>query len=296
MKIMERRYESKNGIVERTRYIVGDNASPRKRRRKGATPFRKQEQNFNCALRTVARILNCNFDHKDGLLLTLDYDAAGLESLLQNVSAEHRAILKRLQAPIGQIGTWGAKEKKVSTPEALGESVEEAMQMLRDAAEKQMMLWFRRIKRKHCGRIKALLITSDLDHDTGEPVRIHNHIVLQAESISWDLLQKEWKLGSVDIRQLRAQPDYTPIATYLMRQVRRQPEKKKYRVTRGMEKPKISNEIVVSSSEIKAPPGATVFERSEYSVEHVAQYIRYVPKKKVKTNEVSKIQGDPPKL
>lgn len=280
MKIMERKYISKNGVVERTRYAVSQNASPRKKRRKGATPFRKQEQNFNCAHRTVARILNCNFDHEHGLLLTLDYDSAGLELLCKGLPQEYRELLEKLRTLIGQIGTWQTQTKERTEAEAISETLQKAMNLLRDAAEKQMMLWLRRVKRKYGGKIKALLVTSDLDHETGELVRIHNHIVLQAEGIGWDLLRKEWKLGSVDIKQLRQQPDYTPIATYLMRQVRRQPDKKKYRVTRNMEKPQISQERVVLPTEIKAPPGAKVLEKSAYSVEHIAQYIRYVPKKK----------------
>ena len=156
----------------------------------------------------------------------------------------------------------------------------EAWNRLREAAEKQMTLWIRRVKRKLGGKIKALMVTSDIDHETGEMVRVHHHIVFAAEGISWDLLRKEWKHGSVDIKQLRAQPDYTPIATYLMRQVRRQPDKKKYRVTQGMELPKIEERVVLSNSEIRAPAGANVLERSEFSADSIGQYIRYVPKKR----------------
>lgn len=156
----------------------------------------------------------------------------------------------------------------------------EAWNRMREAAEKQMSLWLRRVKRKFGGKIKALMVTSDIDHETGELVRVHHHIVFAAEGISWDLLRKEWKHGSVDIKQLRAQPDYTPIATYLMRQVRRQPDKKKYRVTQGMEMPKIEERVVLSNSEIRAPAGANVLERSEFSADSIGQYIRYVPKKR----------------
>ena len=45
MKIMERRYVCKNGVVEQTRYAVGDNTRPRGKRKKGNTSFRKQEAN-----------------------------------------------------------------------------------------------------------------------------------------------------------------------------------------------------------------------------------------------------------
>lgn len=309
MKIMERKYISKNGVVERTRYAVGDNARPRSGKRRGNTSFRKQEQNFNSAIRKVARILNCNFDHENGLLLTLDYDERGLEKIIAGLSEEDRKRIEGMRAPVGEIGTWKAvsakarqgcpalqdaeKHKKnnamngaqVPARDCNGAECNEmtdgeAWNRLREAAEKQMALWLRRVKRKFGGKIKALMITSDVDHETGELVRVHHHIVFAAEGISWDLLRKEWKQGSVDIKQLRAQPDYTPIANYLMRQVRRQPDKKKYRVTQGMEMPKIEERVVLSNSEIRAPAGANVLERSEFSADSIGQYIRYVPKKR----------------
>lgn len=311
MKIMERKYISKNGVIERTRYVAGDNAKPRRGKRRGNTTFRKQEQNFNAAHRRVARILNCNYTHENGLLLTLDYDVKGFEMLVESLAETDRQTIRELRAPVGEIGTWRSGKQAGRTPEedrackrrvesprptlvsktediaeeenGTGESGNaEALNRLRDAADKQMSLWLRRVKRKFCAdgkKIKALLVTSDIDHETGELVRVHHHIVLAAEGISWDLLRREWKNGSVDIRQLRAQADYTPVATYLMRQVRRQPDRKKYRVTQGMEMPVTEERVVLSHAEIKAPAGATVLERSEFSSDCLGQYIRYVPRK-----------------
>ena len=171
------------------------------------------------------------------------------------------------------------------------------MNRLREAADKQLTLWLRRLKRKYSGKIKAVLITSDVDHETGELVRVHHHVVLAAEGISWDLLRGEWKNGSVDIKQLRAQPDYTPIATYLMRQVRKQPEKKKYRVTQGMEQPKIEEREILCNTEMKAPAGANVLERSEYTAESIGQYIWYVPKKReYRRKRAQEWKGDPDEI
>lgn len=282
MKIMERKYICKNGVVERTRYAVGDRAVPRSGRRKGNTGFRKQEQNFNLALRKVARILNCNYSRSDGLLLTLDYDREGMEKLLGKLSEDEKEIIESLQLEKGEVGSWqsGNRKKPTEGPEEIAEDTEKALLSLWSAADHEMSLWMRRIKRKSSGEIKTLAVTSDVDHETGELVRVHHHIVLKAEGISWDLLQQEWKNGGVDIRRLRAQPDYTPIAVYLMRQVRKQPEKKKYRVSQGMEQPVTKEREVLCHAEIKAPAGANVFERSEYSADCVGQYIRYVPRTK----------------
>ncbi len=297
-KIMERTYICANGVVETTRYAVGDRTG-RRGRKKGKTSLRKEEQNFNLSIRKVARILNCNYSHENGLLLTLDYDEDGMKRLIATLPPEQQEILAHMALPKGEIGTWSTAAKKVGARAGdccvagaagidangdaceNGELVKEALDGLRAAAEHQMMLWLRRIKRKYSGKLKALLVTSDVNHETGELVRVHHHVPLAAEGISWDLLQEEWKHGSVDIRRLRDQPDYTPIAVYLMRQVRKQPEKKKYRVTQGMEQPYIAGEReVMAHVEIKPPAGARVLERSEFSVDSVGQYIRYIPKKK----------------
>lgn len=367
---MERKYISANGVVERTRYAVGDNAQPRRGKRRGNSSFRKQEQNFNSALRRIARILNCNFDHENGLLITMDYDETGLERIIGSLQEQDRETIREMRAPVGKIGTWRVKGKvpardchdqcahwsrndmegsacdgkvpaqarrvdatcgeeggsctRIKAASALqngndgacdgevhtaarrvvapydgdGKQEEdgdaEAVNRLREAADKQLTLWLRRLKRKYSGKIKAVLITSDVDHETGELVRVHHHVVLAADGMSWDLLRGEWKNGSVDIKQLRAQPDYTPIATYLMRQVRKQPDKKKYRVTQGMEQPKIEEREILCNSEMRAPAGANVLERSEYTAESIGQYIRYVPKKReYRRKRTKEWKGDP---
>ncbi|MBP3412380.1 MAG: hypothetical protein J6K89_03900, partial [Oscillospiraceae bacterium] len=208
MKIMEKLYKCKNGIEEKTQFFVGDNTRVHRGWRK-ASKERKQEQNMQSCVRKVARILNCNYDHKNGLLLTLDMDEIGINKLISKLTAEQQEILRKLRTPLGQIGTWAAVGKR-KYPDSLGEAIEAALQALRAAVDHQVTLWLRRIKRKYDGKIKALIVVSDMDHETGELVRCHAHIPLMAEGISWDLLRKEWKLGSVDIRQFRNQPDYTP--------------------------------------------------------------------------------------
>lgn len=285
MKLMERRYKCANGVVERTRFFVGDNTQVF-RGRKRLSKERKQEQNLQSCIRKVARILNCNYTHDNGLLITLDLHEAGLDKLIAKLSAEQQEILAAFRCPVGEIGTWSAvgrqKTKRADSnaeQNAQGEVVQGALDALRMAMDHELTLWLRRIKRKHAGQIKAIMVVSDMDHETGELVRCHCHIVLAAEGISWDLLRKEWKLGSVDIRQLRGQRDYTPVAVYLMKQVRRQPEKKKYRITQGMELPVVEERIVTGRAEMSVPPGAYVLERSEYHADSLGQYIRYIPTK-----------------
>ena len=292
---MERKYKCRNGVIERTRFPVRDNARPRSSKTKGNTPPRKQEANFNSALRRLARILNCNYTHESGLLITLDYDQPGLQRLCGLAGLTETETAWVLGKHVNPVGNWTQIGKKRTDSEKIAPEMEQAMEKLRAAAEKQMNLWIRRVKRHYGSALKYVAVTSDIDGETGEVVRIHHHLPIEAAGISWDLLQRQWRLGSVDIRRLRGQADYTPIAVYLLRQVRRQPDAKKYTVSRGMLMPEITEREVLGSPEIKAPAGARVLERSEYNPETVVQYIRYVPKpreprrKGGKQNEQTKI-------
>lgn len=275
---MERKYKCRNGVIERTRFLVSDNARPRSSKTKGNTPPRKQEANFNSALRRLARILNCNYSHESGLLITLDYDQPGLQKLCGLAGLTDTETAWAMGKRVDPVGSWAQAGKKRTDREKIAPEMEKAMEKLRQAAEKQMNLWLRRVKRHYGSALRYVAVTSDIDGETGEVVRIHHHLLIEAAEISWDLLQQQWRLGSVDIRRLREQADYTPIAVYLLRQVRRQPDAKKYAVSRGMLMPEITERVVLGSPEIKAPAGARVLERSEYNPETVVQYIRYVPK------------------
>ena len=279
MKIMEKTYKSANGVIEKTRYYVGDRAKARGKRKKGNTNHRKQEQNFNSAIKRLARILNCNFNHDGGMLLGLDFDDAAIERL------QDRAAARATGADMGASGkprATGADMGASGKPRATGADMGDEMDRIRDAAEKEGKLYWRRLKRKLGKDIKVVLVTSDMDGDTGEIARVHCHIVLQAEKdVSWDMLRELWPNGTVDIKQLKQQADYSKLAAYLMRQVRRQPDKKKYSASRGMVMPQTKEREIAFMSEIKTPPGAQVFER-RYADDESSQYVRYLPKKKEK--------------
>lgn len=209
MKIVERTYVCRNGVVEKTRFLVGDRtrAFGGKRTGKGCS-IKKQTDNDRLAVRRLARTLNCNYSHRD-LLVTLTYSDEG----------------------IGMLAGSTAEEK-------------------REAAEHQGTLWLRRLRRKMGGApLRSVLVTSDMDGETGELVRLHHHVVLPA-AVSWDAMQALWTMGDVDIRQLRQQDDLTPVAVYMLLQVRRVPEKKKYRCSKGMEQPKIEERFVLGQAEI----------------------------------------------
>ena len=296
MKIMERTYKSANGVIEKTRYYVGDRAQPRGRRKKGNTGFRKQEQNFNSAVRRLARIFNCNFTHDGGLLIGLDFDDAAIERLRDRSEKrrgeghDKRDGMSLPQSPAatapsseGALGAVRGKEcgqRRAGSSRPTGTEIAEMMDLLREEADREGALYWRRLKCKLGNDIKVVLVTSDMDGDTGEIARVHCHIVLQTDkSVSWDMLKELWPNGTVDIKQLRQQADYSKLAAYLMRQVRHQTDKKKYRVSRGMQMPVTEEREIAFMSEIRTPPGAQVFER-RFAVDESSQYVRYLPKKK----------------
>lgn len=268
MKIMERRYRCRNGVVERTQYAVGNNATARGKKKKGNTSFRKQEANFNGAIRKGARILNCNFAAEGGYFIGLDYGPAGMRKVLAKAGVTEDDYLT-------MVGTISEE----SEPQ-----VEEIMRKVHDAAEHELRLWLRRVRRSF-GDVKIFGVTAEIDGDTGEVKRVHHHVCLQlAEKADrmeiMTAVQKLWKHGTADVRTLRAMPDYTPVAVYMLRQVIHRKDENKYIVSRGMEQPEITEREVSGGNEIRVPPGANVLERVNYSEDSFAQYVRYIPKKR----------------
>ena len=237
MKIMQRTYICANGIVEKTRFMVGDRTKPRGKKQ-AASSFRKQEDNTRQAMRRLARLLNCNF-YKGDLLVTLRYDDDGLHELPE----------------------W------LADPDGC-----------RKAAEKQIQNFLRRLRRKHPG-IKYVYVTSDMDGETGEAKRIHHHLVISGEGLSWDEIMREWHCGSVDIRPIRGQDDLTPVAVYMLRQVRRVPDAKKYTASRNLAKPVVEETEIIQEGPIRVQAGSKLLER-QYVDGSPVQYVRFVKKQK----------------
>lgn len=245
---MIRTYEAGN-VGEKTKYwIPGEKPSRSSRRAK--SEIKKQEQNEHSAVKRVARLLNANFRPGDQLL-GLDYSAEGMDRLL----------------------AW-AREQGMDYDYA-----DEAgrMDILRLAAERALRLVLRRVNREvKGGQLLVVAITSDMDGDTGEVVRIHHHLVVPRGYK--DAFVKKWTdsgWGSVDWEDLSDQNDYTPIAEYFMRQVRKVPDAKKYYSSRNLSRPEPKDRIAVTSGELRVPSGGQLLHRGEYKPGR-PQYIRYV--------------------
>nr|WP_326185403.1 hypothetical protein [uncultured Oscillibacter sp.] len=243
-----RTYEA-GPVGEKTKFWIPGVRSDRQTRRE-KSEIRKQEQNEYSAVKQMARLINANYGPGD-LLLGLDYSEEGMARLL----------------------AWA--ESQGADLETADEA--ERMDFIRSAAEREMRLLLRRVKReldKTGTALRYIAITSDMDGDTGESVRIHHHLVVPAEVR--DAFVEKWQgMGGVDWELLSGQEDYTPIAEYLVKQVRRVPDAKKYVSSRNLVRPQPKDRVALTDAELRVPKGGKLLHRNEFQPGR-AQYIRYV--------------------
>lgn len=255
-------------VGEKTKYwISGERDASVRGRRRERSEIKKQEQNEYSAVKTLARILNANLRGGE-LLIGLDYSDEGLQKL--------SAYLK-------------GKGIFIS---GLSDCEREAA--LYEAARHELALCMRRVSRalKQEGiEFKCYCaVTSDMDGETGEAVRVHHHLVVPREAAKAFI--EKWKCGGVNIKSVTAgQEDYTPLASYLLSQVRRVPDEKKYITTRNIIRPQPKDRVAVSDAELRAPAGGKLLFRSEYK-RGCPQYIRYtLPKSKEERQRLYEEEG-----
>lgn len=240
---------------------------------------------MSSAIRQAARILNCNYD-RSCLMIGLDVSDDGLNRLTDKRGEESKKAAeqdrrKKLPSETMALCADDAAAHPPLAPEDI--PADDIRAGIRSAMEHEVKLWLRRVTRQTQAEIRCFGVVSDKDGRTGQAVRIHAHIVLRADAISWDLLRDKWTLGSVSISNLHHQSDYTPVAIYLLRQAHGGTNEKKYFVSRNMVKPRVEEKIIDSiaaDNEIRVPAGAMVCERTEKQEGSVSQYVRYIPKKR----------------
>ena len=224
-----RTYEAGN-VGEKTKFFV-PGARPTKSQRRLRDAARKQAQNEYSAEKALARLLNANFTEGD-LLAGLDYSDEGLARL------EAWALRKGLPM----------------------ETEEERLDTMRAAAEHELQLMIRRVKReldKLGLPLRYVAVTSDMDGDTGETVRVHHHLVV--DRAVRDVFVEKW----------------APLASYLIRQVRRVPDHKKYISSRNLVRVQPKDRIAMSEAEVRVPKGGVLLFREAYHP-GLSQYIRYI--------------------
>ena len=232
----------KSGQVgEKIKYWV-PGERPAKSQRRLKAEIRKQQQNEASAVKRMARLINANYSRED-CLLGLDYSEAGL---------------RKLEA-------WDGGEPEQGPEDRIFH-----------AAHYQLRLFLKRLRRacREAGiPMLTISITSDMDGETGESVRVHHHIVINREAA--ELARGKWSLGGVNCKNLYDTADQTALADYLLRQVRRLPDEKKYIPSRSLVTPKPVDRIAIGGAELAVPRGGQLLQRNEYRP-GMPQYIRYI--------------------
>lgn len=232
-------------VGEKVKFLVDENGITTSKQKRLSTA-EKQEQNRTSRIRRVARLVNKYF-RKGDLLVGYDYSDEGLVKIISTIP----------DLPADK-------------------DSEEYHRAVYDAADHQLTLNIDRLRRlcKAKGiELQYIAITSDMDGDTGEYVRVHHHLVLPAELAPY--LRDKWQLGGVFISSLWEQADYLPLVEYLFRQVRHVRDAKSYKASRNLIPPEPRERKAVSGAELRVPKGAQLVYRSPYSP-GAPQYIRYI--------------------
>lgn len=237
-----RKYRS-GRIGETVKYWV-PGQKPTRSERRLKSDIRKVASNEQNAERTVARLIHANFRSGGDVLLGLDYSEEGYV--------------------------------KMAMPSKIEKDPEKERDRVWWLARRQLELFLQRVRRacKAAGvPFRYLAFTSDMDGKTGEPVRVHHHLIINAEAL--EICKKKWVLGSVDWETLWSREDQTDLAVYLVRQVRRIPDAARYIPSRNLIRPQPRDRIAINGSELRLPKGAALMYRSPYRPGQ-PQYIRYV--------------------
>lgn len=238
-------------IVERSKVWVPTQAKVRGGRVKGNTSAAKRDRNAMQAVRALARSMNCNCN-RTWLHMVCKLD----DSHLALFDAEPEKWLKNFRARLS------------------------------------------RAVKKQGGELAYYEVLSHKDGETGEEKRLHVHYVIRLESVRfeggrWTLggkaLRDIWGMGSVWAEPLHDQPDYTPLALYLLRQADRN-GKKAYNPSRNLKKPIITETVALTSRPLRAPAGAVVMENNWDAIKGT-NYIRYKAPEKELRREKEK-QGE----
>jgi hypothetical protein len=86
---------------------------------------------------------------------------------------------------------------------------------------------------------------------------------------------------------LKSQDDYTPLAVYICRQCRRSANEHRWKASRNLKKPIITETETHIKGELRIPRGAKALDIGKYDIESGNHYVRYVQEPKKKTQDQS---------
>ena len=237
-----RAYTCDNGIEYKTKFPVSENISSTKSRKKKSACIARAERCATDAAHELGRLLNCNFITGTDFHIVLTYSDKGLAALRKKTGAEETELLIRQ-----------AKRE-----------YDNCMKRVKYRAEKKTV------------EIKAAAVISITDPETGEAVRIHHHVVINADAAS--LFAECWRAGDVRMRRLYSNngPDLQELADYMIAQAARVGADKRYTHTRNLNRAEVSRPIKARNpaAELKVPRECKEIWRSEYKPGK-PQHIRY---------------------
>ena len=237
-----RTYTCDNGVEYKTKFPVSECVSYTKSRKKKSAYIARAERCATDAAHELGRLLNCNFITGVDFHLVLTYSDKGLEELQKKAGAEDTEQLIRQ-----------AKRE-----------YDNCMKRAKYRAEKKAI------------EIKAAAVLSITNPETGELVRIHHHVVINANAAP--LLAECWRAGDVRMRVLYSHngPDLQELADYMIAQAARVGADKRYTHTRNLNRAEVSRPIKARNpaAELKVPRECREIWRSEYKPGR-PQHIRY---------------------
>lgn len=235
-------------IGEKVKFFVPSVRRPRQ----GKSDRKKIEGNNVNMTRRVARAINENFVPGDGWV-ALNYTA------------------ERYQRVLDRAAALMAKDGALTEMDAIWFAAQHELELLMDRARGAL--------RKRGIELRYVAITADIDGGTGEAVKVHHHVVCPAECV--EVIKEKWGLKGEDVKQERRerlwnQEDYTPLAEYMMKQVRYIADAKKYTPSRNLIRTEPSPRTVFTGARLRPPKGAVLLYADPYTGVRDCQYIRYL--------------------
>lgn len=149
-------------------------------------------------------------------------------------------------------------------------------------AKKNVRNFLRRLDRayqKKTGRkLRWILVTADRSPKTGGIVRLHHHLVIDADA--QELIAANWPAGQFSFRHLDHSGDYSAIARYMIANTGYQQGERSWSSSLGLKKPEfIPPKPIKEMGDFQVPSNVQIVEREIY--ENAANgfrsaYIRYV--------------------
>lgn len=253
-----REYRCQNGVCEKTKFPVYLGGFVRERTRQYARRVARAEKLSAESARDLALLMNNNFEAGRDSYLTLDYSQAGMDRLIMRAGTDDADELYR-------------------------------------SAEREMTNYTKRLRRA-CGaagvELRYAYVTSDMDGKSFAPVRVHHHLVVNAEAAG--LAERCWTAGGAKARTLYgAHGDLSELAAYMIGQVRQEPGKHRYHPSRNLERPEATRPVPAKNPDapLRVPAGCDFIWRSE-SYAGRPQVLRYwrPPEKRRKRKESGKVK------